>query len=222
MPSSSVKTYWIIGAGYFGQRAAHSIRRKEADSKIILIDKQSSICKEIERQGFETVCLEGVHYLESHLIADNHPDWIIPAIPIHVAYEWIKSKLIGQFNVKPIPIPVQLKALLPNPYQTKSDQLYISNADFVCPENCSEPDEICTYTGRPRPGNVNDYLKNLHHRNFRSVVVYSQQLLPGVGGYTAKALYSALTEIESSPDQILLGTACRCHGVLDAFRLSPK
>lgn len=217
-----MKTYWIIGGGHFGRRSAHSIRNQEYDSEILLIDKQSSICNHLERKGFETVCMEGVRYLETHLITDHHPDWIIPAIPVHVAYEWIKSRLVRQYHLKPVPLPSPLKAILPNPFQTKSDQLYISNADFICPENCSEPDEICTYTGKPRPRNLNDYLKNLQYKNFKPVVIYSQQLLPGVGGYTPKALHSALKEIETSPGQILLGTACRCHGVLDAFQLSPK
>lgn len=215
-----MKTYWIIGGGYFGQRAARSIRKKEADSEISIIDKRSSACKQMQAEGFETVCEEGVRYLETHLIADNHPDWIIPAIPVHVAYEWIKSKLADHFNVIPIPLPDQLKAFLPNPLQTKNEQLHISNADFLCPENCAEPDEICTYTGQPRPRNLNDYLRNFHYEGYRSIVIYSQQLLPGVGGYSPKSLHRALTEVERSPDQILLGTACRCHGVINAFKLS--
>ena len=216
-----MKTYWIIGGGHFGQRSAYSIRQKEADSKILLIDQQSSICSQMERRGFETVCMEGIGYLETHLIDRNHPDWIIPAIPVHVAYEWLKSKLMKRFIVTPIPISNQLKAKLPNPIQSESDGLYVSNADFICPENCSEPDEICTYTGQPRPQVLNDFLKKLQYEEFRSVIICSQQLLPGVGGYEPKTLYSALTQIENSPDRILLATACRCHGVLDAFQLSP-
>ena len=216
-----MKTYWIIGGGYFGQRSAHSIRQKEADSNILLIDEQSSICKQMERQGFETVCMEGIRYLETHLVDRNHPDWIIPAIPVHVAYEWLKSKLVKRFVVTPIPISNQLKAKLPNPIQSESDGLYVSNADFICPENCSEPDEICTYTGQPRPRILNDFLMKLQYDDFRSVIICSQQLHPGVGGYEPKALYRALTQIEKSRNQILLATACRCHGVLDAFRLSP-
>lgn len=216
-----MKTYWIIGGGHFGRRAAHLIRRKEANSEIVIIDKQSSICKQLDHSGFKTVCTEGIRYLETNLIAPDHPDWIIPSIPVHVAYEWIKSKLTRQYNVKPFPIPQQLKANLPNPFQADGDQLYVSNADFICPENCSEPDELCTYTGRPRPRSLNEFLNNFRYRDFRSVIVFSQQLFPGVGGYTPKALHNALTEIESLPDRILLGTACRCHGVLDAFKLSP-
>jgi hypothetical protein len=216
-----MKTYWIIGGGHFGQRAAHSIRRKSADSEILLIDQQSEVCSQMTRKGFRTVCMEGVRYLETRLAADNRPDWIIPAIPVHVAYEWIRSQLLGRFRLKPIIIPKQLKAILPNPIQAKSGQLYVSNADFICPEDCSEPDEICTYTGQPRPRTLNDYLKNLHYQDLRSVVVYSHQLLPGVGGYTPEALYDALAEIETLPDQIMLGTACRCHGVIDVFQLSP-
>ena len=214
-----MKTYWIIGGVHFGQRAAHWIRRKEANSEIIIIDKQSAICKQLEQSCFDTVCMEGIRYLETNLISQDHPDWIIPSIPVHVAYEWIRSKLTRHYKVMPFPIPHQLKANMPNPFQSESDQLYVSNADFICPENCSEPDEICTYTGQPRPRSLNDFLKNFRYEDLRPVIVYSKQLFPGVGGYAPKALYNALTEIVSLPDRILLGTACRCHGVLNAFRL---
>ena len=215
-----MKTYWIIGGGHFGQRSAHSIRQTEADSNILLIDEQSLICKQMERQGFEAVCMEGIGYLKTHLVERNHPDWIIPAIPVHVAYEWLKSKLVKRFMVTPIPLPNRLKAMLPNPIQSNSAEIYVSNADFICPENCSEPDEICTYTAQPRPRNLNDHLRDFYYKGFRSIVIYSQQLFPGVGGYTPKSLHRALTEIERSPGQILLGTACRCHGVINAFKLS--
>lgn len=215
-----MKTYWIIGGGHFGRRSAHSIRQTEADSNILLIDEQSSICRQMERQGFETVCMEGIGYLKTHLVERNHPDWIIPAIPVHVAYEWLKSKLVKRFIVTPIPLPNRLKAMLPNPIQSGSAEIYVSNADFICPENCSEPVEICTYTGQPRPRNLNDHLRDFHCKGFRSIVIYSQQLLPGVGGYTPKSLHRALTELERSPGRILLGTACRCHGVINAFKLS--
>ena len=68
----------------------------------------------------------------------------------------------------------------------------------------------------------NAYLKNIEFSSFRSVVICSRQLFPGVGGYAPHALFQALHEIEQSHHRILLSTACRCHGVLDAFRLSDK
>ena len=216
-----MKTYWIIGGGHFGRRAAHWIRRKESGSELIIIDRQSAICEQLEHNGFKTVCMEGIRYLESHLISQDHPDWIIPSIPLHVAFEWLKAKLARHYRINSIPIPHQLKTKLPNPFQSESDQLFVSHADFICPENCSEPDEICTHTGQPRPRPLNDWLKNFSYQDFRPVIVCSQQLFPGVGGYTPDALYHALKEIESLSDQILLGTACRCHGVLNAFQLSP-
>lgn len=217
-----MKTYWIIGGGHFGQRAAHAIRCKEATSKIIIVDRQSLICKQLERIGFETKCMEGIRYLETNLVTLDHPDWIIPAIPVHVAFDWIKSKLAERYNVHSIPIPHRLESQLPNPLPGDTGQCFISNADFICPDNCSEPEEICTYTGQPRPRILNDFLRNTKYTGFRSIVVYSQQLFAGVGGYSPHTLFKALNEVESTLTPILLSTACRCHAVLDAFRLSIK
>jgi hypothetical protein len=218
----SMQTYWIIGGGHFGRLAARNIHRKQAGSDIIIIDRQPDVCEQLELQSFESVCADGIGYLETNLTSPDHPDWLIPSIPLHVAYEWIKSKVSRHFKVVSLPIPQELNIKLPNPFQVQSNQLYISNADFTCPENCSEPDEICTHTGQPRPRNLNRYLNKFRHGDFKSIVVFSQQLYPGVGGYTPKALFEALNKVESLPDQILLGTACRCHGVVNAFRLLPK
>jgi len=217
-----MKTYWIIGGGYFGQRTARIIRRKEANSKIIIVEKQSLVCKQLERSGFETKCMEGIRYLEASLVTQDHPDWIIPAIPVHVAFEWIKSKLTKRYNVHTIPIPHRLEAQLPNALQGDSGQRFISNADFICPDNCSEPEEICTYTGKPRPRILNDFLQQIKYSDFRSIVVCSQQLFAGIGGYSPPTLFEALSAVEMTPNPILLSTACRCHGVLDAFRISTK
>ena len=217
-----MQTYWIIGGGHFGRLAARNIHRNQAGSEIIIIDNQPDVCEQLERSGFKTVCADGIGYLEINLTSPHYPDWIIPSIPLHVAYEWIKSKISRHLKVVSINIPQNLKNKLPNPFQVQSNQLYISNADFSCPENCSEPDEICTHTGQPRPRSLNSFLNTFSYEDFKSIVVFSEQLYPGIGGYTPKALFKALNKVKSLPDQILLSTACRCHGVVNAFRLFPK
>ena len=217
-----MKTYWIIGGGHFGQRAAHTIRDNESASAIVIVDKHSLRCKQLEGRGFETRCMEGISFLKANLVTTDHPDWIIPAIPVHVAFDWIKSKLAGRYQVRSIPIPHGLESQLPNPLPGDSGQCFISNADFICPDDCAEPEEICTYTGRPRPRILNDFLQKTNYTDFRSIVVRSQQLFAGVGGYSPHTLFSALTEVELTSDPILLSTACRCHAVVDAFRLSTQ
>lgn len=214
-----MKTFWIIGGGRFGLRAAKSLGRMNAVSRIVIVEKRPEVCEQLTKHAFENICMEGVRYLELNLTRQDCPDWIIPAIPSHVAYEWIKTKLSKKYNIEPIPIPQQLRSELPNPITANSEQVYISNADFVCPDDCPEPEDICTYTGEPRPSELYSLLASIQHGRFRSVVVRSQQLLPGVGGYEPGALFKAMAKIELLRSPVLLSTACRCHGVMNAFRI---
>jgi hypothetical protein len=193
-----MKTYWIIGGGQFGLNAAQKIRTQESDAVILIVEEDFMICQRLEKLGFETLCGEGIQYLTQNLINEDYPDWIIPAIPLHVAFEWIQGKL------------------------SKKGQLYISNADFVCPADCSEPEEICTYTGEPRPRILNSYLEKIQYDDFKSVVVCSRQLFAGVGGYTPKALFQGLEIIKAEVRPVILSTACYCHGVVHAFRIFPR
>jgi hypothetical protein len=217
-----MKTYWIIGGGHFGLKAADTINSREPGSSLMIVEKNPSNCEILQSQGYDVICTDGIIYLDRKLVTRDQPDWIIPAIPVHVAFEWIKVRLIRKYKVQTIPISHRLDSQLPNPLHAEAGRRYISNADFICPDNCSEPEEICTHTGEPRPRILNAYLKNIEFSNFRSVVICSRQLFPGVGGYTPHALFQALHETEQSRHPILLSTACRCHGVLDAFRLSDK
>ncbi|MGD8613081.1 MAG: potassium transporter, partial [Desulfobacterales bacterium] len=94
----------------------------------------------------------------------------------------------------------------------------LSIADFKCPANCSEPDDICTHTGKPRPMILHEFLKSIQPKGFTSIVIRSHQLAPGVGGYTPAALFDALDQIKKMQSPVLLSTACSCHGVMNAFK----
>jgi hypothetical protein len=122
--------------------------------------------------------------------------------------------------VQKIAVPNDLIAALPNPIKGKTGQLYISIADFKCPEDCLEPDEICTYTAEPRLMILHEFLKSIQLKDFKSVVIRSHQLAPGVGGYKPEALFEALKEIKATRAPLMISTACSCHGVVDAFKYS--
>jgi hypothetical protein len=198
------------------------LSRQHPDTEITVIEKDRNTCRQLKKQAFDTVCLEGIRFLEQNLITTDTPDWIVPAIPLHVAYEWIKAKLSRNYDLRPLDIPAHLKKVLPNPFARDSGQLYISNADFICPENCSEPNEFCTVTGKPRPRILHQFLAEVRHKHFQSLALCSHQLAAGIGGYRPKALFDALGKIKASHNPVLLSTACRCHGVLNAFTISEK
>jgi hypothetical protein len=217
-----MSNFWIIGGGRFGLQAAKSLRRSNADATITVIDKQPTICSQLKHLNYHTICSDGIGFLEQNLVSQDFPDWIIPAIPLHVAYEWIKSKLAATHLIESLPLPTPLKPRLPNMIAGESNQVFVSNADFICPDKCPEPDDICVYTGKSRPRQMHAYLKSIRHPDFTSLVIRSQQLLPGVGGYAPGDLFTALNDIKALRTSVLLSTACRCHGVVNAFRISNK
>jgi hypothetical protein len=215
-----VDNFWIIGGGKFGLRAAKALSKQKSVNNLTIVEQEITVCRQLDRLEFEAVCMDGIQYLERNLIDTHAPHWIIPAIPLHVAYEWIRTKLSANYEMERITVPNDLIAALPNPIKGKTGQLYISIADFKCPEGCLEPDEICTYTGEPRLMILHEFLKSIQLKDFKSIVIRSHQLAPGVGGYTPRALFAALNKIEAAQGPIVLSTACSCHGVVDAFKYS--
>jgi hypothetical protein len=210
--------FWIIGGGTFGLRAARVLRKMDSANRLTIVEKKNAVCDQLSGEGFEAVCMDGIQYLERNLIDNQFPDWIVPAIPLHVAYEWIGAKMPARHRIEDINIPPDLVSVLPNPISGETGQLFISIADFKCPANCSEPDDICTYTGKPRPMILHKFLKSIQFKDFASVVIRSHQLAPGVGGYTPAALFDAFSQIRDVQAPVLLSTACSCHGVLNVFK----
>ena len=213
-----MKSIWILGAGRFGLKAAKVLSRKNKKADITVIEKNSELCRKIERYKVKTVCMDGIEYLYQNLKNTDYPDWIIPAIPVHVAYKWVSLKIKDSYIFKTIPVPEGVITNLPNVFKGKNGEIYMSIADFICPDNCPEPEDLCTYTGKPRPLTLYKKLESIKYDNFISVVVRSRQLYPGIGGYSPGALFHALDVIKASANPVLLSTACRCHGVMHAFR----
>lgn len=210
---------WILGAGRYGRRAADALRQQNPEADMVIIDSSDEVCARMENLSCTVVCREGVDYLFENLKEGRGPDWIIPMIPVHVAYEWIRLKLALSHRITAAAVPEQVLKRLPNPVKGAEGQIYISNADFRCPPNCPEPDDICTHTGKPRPQILHRFLENIKHPEFRTVVIQSLQLAPGIGGYQPEALFQALKTVASGNDPVLLSTACRCHGVMHAFEI---
>jgi hypothetical protein len=117
-----------------------------------------------------------------------------------------------------VPVPECVDDRVPNPYRTPAGTVYASFATFLCPDACNEPDEICTSTGKARPGNLFEELSRIEAPGFRTEVIRSWQLAPGVGGYPASSLESAFLRIAGKSGGYLVATSCRCHGVIDALQ----
>jgi hypothetical protein len=217
-----MKTVWIIGAGQFGEKAAVRLRLKYPGAAIIVVDQDRSALHRVEGVATAVVVGDGAVYLAEHLTAPEEPDWIVAAIPVHLAFEWLCKRLSPAYRIEKLAVPETLTQKLGCVFKGEGGRVYTSMADFICPNNCPEPADLCFVTGKPRPIDLYEELSAVDPRQMTPVIVRSRQLSPGVGGCRPGDLFDALRKIETCRGPVLLGTACRCHSVLDAFRLIPR
>jgi TrkA-N domain len=209
-------TYLIVGAGHFGNRAVEKLLEREPHSMIIVVDKNKSALRRLTHLPIETVLGDGTGYLASFLSQERKADYVLPAVPYHLAFEFIfcHFKSFGVKRVKVLPLPT-----LPNPVTGKKGDLYTSLADFLCREDCPEPALHCTHTGKRRQMPLHKILSELHGP-FESKVIRSYQLRPGVGGFRPGELMEILMHLQNTRfagQLYLISTASRCHGVTSAL-----
>lgn len=215
-----MKSIWIIGAGRFGKKTSVLYKKYHPQNPITLIDINKG---KLRGSSCITIQKDGVKWLDDNLDVLRPDDIIIPAAPIHLAGEWIKQRLKTKYHIELLTIPQKLMDGLPHPMPGKNNLIYTSHADFICPDNCPEPESICTHTGKKRPMDLYRILETLNFSPVTSIVIRSRQLFPGTGGYTADALLKAYEKtIANTGHQVLIGTACRCHGVAKLISLRPK
>jgi hypothetical protein len=208
--------YLIIGCGHFGSRAAEKLVKKDPLARIIVIDQNERALQRVSSFPIEAVVSEGRSYLEQFFLEGQKVNYIIPAVPLHLAFEFILSQLkpLGAKRKRIPPI-----SGLPNAMIGKTGDLYTSLSDFLCSEDCPEPARYCTITKQRRQKPLYQILNDLEG-TFKSKVIRSRQLGPGIGGFQPKALLNLLEDIErnkKSGQSILVSTASRCHGVTSAF-----
>jgi hypothetical protein len=213
---------YILGAGQAGMRAAEDLRRRSPETAITVVDADKKALKVLADLGFEVAPMDAISFLLLNEKRMTPDDWIVPAVPIHVAYEWIRQKLRNEAVFTQLPVPKEAVAALPNPSPGERGQVFATNAEFTCPDDCPEPEEVCTITGEPRKEMLCSILSGLQVPGFRSVGIVSTQMTPGAGGFQLVAFRQAMTEITAEEGKILLNTACKCHGVLHAFEWRRK
>ena len=215
-----MSTTLILGAGRFGLRAGKELIRKDPYTSVCIIDHDPAACRSARSQGFQAMQCDGIAYLSRMLTRVQDTDWVIPAIPVHVAYKWVENRLAHHFQLKKTPIPASLVATLPNPSKGPDHTIYTSIANFRCPEDCPMPGWDCTVTGKPRPCSVLEVLQQFSHPDIQMEVIRSSRLAPGVGGFPTRVLFQTLDRIGQFQKTVIIGTACTCHGVVDAFRIT--
>ncbi|MFZ2445215.1 MAG: hypothetical protein WAW37_02565 [Syntrophobacteraceae bacterium] len=206
----------ILGAGRFGRTAAERLKRRFPEALISVTDKDASRVEKIRAEvGINGEVGDSLGSITERALPEDV--WVIPAVPVHVGFEWTLRELDRTGTARRLPVPRGADFLVPNPMRSPSGTLYASFATFICPDYCSEPDEICTTTGKARPGDLFEVFGGIALPDFGTAVLRSWQLSPGVGGYPVRSLDELLAVIRAKPGKYLVATSCRCHGVMDAL-----
>ncbi len=204
----------VVGGGHFGSRALEILARRRRPWRIALVDLEAEKVARLCRGAVMGFWGDGVEVLDG-LMEKGSLKWVVPAVPFHLAHEWILRRLSRENRGRKIPLPRGLR--VPNPIHGQNMDLYSSYATFLCPEHCTEPREMCPVTGLGRPVPLYSLLGGLEAPGFRVSGLRSYQLGPGIGGLRAGDLLSLLETVRGSAGKWILFTACRCHGVLSGL-----
>ena len=214
-----MESFWILGAGHFGSLAAQRLLQQNKDCSLLLVDSETEPLRQLEAEPVEVLKKDAIDFLVDYRGLGH--EWIVPAIPVHVGFAWLCRQLAKERVVTRLSVPSAMEHQVPNPLRAEGGSLYTSFATFRCPDDCDEPAENCTVTGVTREANLFDLIGNLEVEGYVIRILRSHQLAPGVGGYQLSALWRLLEEVCSVAESILVATACRCHGVIDALRWEP-
>ena len=213
---SSPERIWILGAGRFGRIAAERLTTRYPEAELLVVDHRVERLGELRASlGVSVRQEDAVTFICRRSLPDDQ--WIVPAVPLHVVQLWLVQMLHQYGQVMSLAVPEAVDGQVPNPYRVPAGTVYASYATFLCPDACSEPEKLCTHTGRPRPGNLFERLGSIEVADFHVEVIRSWQLAPGVGGYRGAQLQAALRRIRENAGRVIVATSCRCHAVIDAL-----
>jgi hypothetical protein len=214
-------SYLILGAGKFGRLALRRLTRHDASARFVVVDRDPGALAALDgAPGRTRVQADAIAFLVQHLRGDGRWDWIIPMAPVHVAFRWLLAGPLAGSAWRPAAAPETVAGLIPEVGRGPQGELYLSRARSLCPDDCAEP-EMCPVTGESRDLPLHQELASLNLAGYEIRVIPSRQLAPGVGGYPPGRLLDLARDMGALRGNVLIATACRCHGVIQGLAHRP-
>ena len=128
-------SYLILGAGKFGRLALERLARQDAAASFVVVDHDPvALAVKVDGvPGPERVQAEAVAFLGRHLGTDGRWDWIIPMVPVHVAFHWLMAGPLAGSDWQPAAVPEALAGLFPGARRGPNGELYLSRARTPLP-----------------------------------------------------------------------------------------
>jgi len=212
-------SYLVLGAGKFGRLALERLGSKNNQAAFLVVDRliqRLRAARNLTAAPAQWVEAEAIAFLTERLRQGAAWDWLIPAVPVHVAFSWLRQGSLAGTGWEVAEVPEELAGLTPSAIRGREGELYLSRALHLCPDDCSEP-PVCPVTGEPREIPLFEELAALKVPGFKVAVIPSLQLAPGVGGYPPARLPALAHDLAAFRGKVLIATACCCHGVVHAL-----
>jgi len=203
----------VYGGGRYGKEAVEWLIENGRDFVVIDVDENCVVRREVdlEKHGGRFV-RGGVRELLD-VIESESPEFVFPTAPIHVA----ASLLVEKFGLKEwfeginavlsgIPMKVVVSS-------GRGSVVVSYNRDGVCLPRCPAP-EVCPVTKVKKPAPMFSILEFAAPDGF---IVKSHYLRPGLGAIKGEDV-KELLEWARGREKLIVGTACRCHGVVTALK----
>jgi hypothetical protein len=207
-----LKQVFVVGFGKFGKQAVERLSSRWGKFRLWIVDHSPEVLGHKDSLPGIGVLADGPQFLTQYQDRIRDDDWIIPALPVHLAWKWLDLNLRALHRPRNVPPPKTFGSGLP--YRQFFDQgLFLSYASFLCPDNCPAPIGHCYKTKEKRPVPLWQFITDRGDPK-RFGIIESRQLAPGVGGYPFWELRRIRTQAISIAPPFFVATACRCHGVV--------
>lgn len=211
----------VVGGGKYGLEAVEYLLKHERDFVVVDVDEN---CLVQQKYGFEVVdasieAKKGRLFVKGgieevlKLIEKLKPEYVFPTAPIHIAAALLSEKYgfepwnEGVNCILPgLPAKIILSA-------GRGSVTVSYNRDRECVTRCRAPD-VCPVTGVKKPAPMYEMLRFASPDGF---VIQSHYLQPGLGALKGEDVLDLLSWA-SDKREVVVGTACRCHGVVTALR----
>jgi hypothetical protein len=212
--------YLILGAGKFGRLAVARLSDRDPAARFVIVDQSRAALEALPpdpEHRVERITADVTTFLREHLADYAAWDWLVPMVPVHVALASLQAgPAAADWEV--MKVPEEVESIAPVAMRGPQGEVYLSRASHICPDDCPSPEDFCPVTGESRTPALYEELAALNLPGFRIIVIISRQLAPGVGGYPPRELTDLPSKIADIHHNLLIATACRCHGVVHALR----
>ena len=214
----------VFGGGKYGVEAVEYLFSRNRSFVVVDIDSKCLVARNYKLQriplknvekltGGEGYFVEGGVYEALKIIEELNPEHVFPTAPIHLSAALIQEKF------KLTPWFEGIDTVLPGlPTKVivsigRGSVVVTYNRDYECQPNCSAPDR-CPVTGILKPAPMYRMLEFAAPKGF---ILQSHQLKPGIGALKRNEL-DLLFKWAYGKKKLIVGTACRCHGVITALK----